>query len=233
MRKNIYVSFLLTIFFSFHCGVDPASPPTHPISDPIVIVVGYDVSASFQQHPPLDFSFFESLVRQAITYDREIIIIVGIIGNPSKAPLLRWHHKPPVSESPSGNLRQRAYEAESTRLAQKKAVENAKEFLDSCEILYNTDTRHVHTDITGFFNKAKRIFNEPTFENARKFLVMYTDGFHDIEGVSRMDCDFSGINKLDLCVVGWSNSQTCINTQLFEFESINGLQYFLLETIKP
>jgi|GEM_PF-4837691 len=199
--------------------------------NPILLVFGFDISKSHVLTSVFDSTQLNLLETILTTSGREIVIASRSIGDTNYSFFSRQRLKPVFPINYDADLH--------TQVKQKKAAEHVKRSnalaLLAFKRFYNEiisrQSTNRYTDLNDFADRALQLIQEPQFASFDKYVILHTDGVHDLGNDSGLDCNFSEIPSLRLCTVGWSSSEKCKAIDSYEFESFDGFIDFIIEQL--
>lgn len=197
--KKIQLSYLM-LFFLFGCEGEKKEIYTTP--EPVVVVLGQDVSKSFVGFNEFNSQDINLICEAAEKSGREIVIAFGTIGNPTDSILVRCviHSKP--LEDQEVTLSQRAKTHTNASKIKKSNLIAITDFIKKVKSLTVRQLEQ-STDINGFLEKSNRLFSEPQFNDYTKILYANTDGSHSVGSDTTLVCNIS--KDVQIYVSGWKN----------------------------
>jgi len=195
---------LLGSLVFYGCPPDPEVEKSPP---PILVVIGADISKTFQDNTPLQGTHIRAICDLILNAGSGGAVVFQTVGDPTK----KDPHRLEIEEIPNNCNKLPATakikckkERVELKTAQKSAIES---FIAQCTQELQ-QPRQMNTDINGFFRKTSTILNGPLAKGHSVFVYMYSDGVHDLNGNKILNCDVAPqIGKI--CVSGWTNPEKC------------------------
>nr|WP_295935095.1 hypothetical protein [uncultured Dyadobacter sp.] len=208
---------------------NPDASPTQEARQQILLVIGDDLSGTFQGHTHLSITLLDSILRMLEEEGSGAKIAYNAIGNPSRQSFLRCNLESRVGIDREAVLSVQAKQAIESDRIKKRNEQAIRSFLTSYKSL-SSSRAHSQTDLNGFFVQASSFFAEPQFGTYRKMLLVNSDGLHDTAGQHRLDCSLPPDVEVYLC--GWSqDAATCSGNQASKFEGVIGFHDYLTQNL--
>lgn len=195
---------------------------------PLLIIIGHDISATFKNYQPFDSVDMARLLNKAATTGRRVHVAFSPIGNPSDASFYRIGLQPAPHKDGKSTLRARIEHKARTEEVYLENMRRVSHFVDAFVKATEKSILQNHTDINGFVYKARLLVQEPQFAHYEKIVMLYTDGYADIDGNRQLSCSFEDIPSVELYLSGWKNKELCTASKVTQFESPRGFVDYLI-----
>ena len=188
-----------------------------PVTRPLLLIIGQDVSDSFNGYDLLRREHIDMICRAAEKADREIVIAFELIGTPNDRSFKRIHLQALPTISDDLSMTETAnITAQRSAIAQRNHL-LVLEFLQQCTGLLKTHRKESATDLNGFLKKANRLYLEPTFHNFHRIVYLHTDGLQDLGKQRTLEWTIGA--PVRVFISGWSNNEATPKGTLFESPS--------------
>jgi hypothetical protein len=181
-------------------------------SKPLLIVLGKDVSQTFEAHQAIDTTTLRLVCETVVQAHRSGTVAFRTIGNPSGAGFVTCQLKGlrPIE----GTLSQRSkLQRENKAIARANSAAIAV-FLAACQPAMNT-TPTAETDLNGFLKLAANKLAQRNFKNYEKFLIINSDGLQDAGGETVLH-QFKMPKDAKIYACGWKNeAETALHFENF------------------
>lgn len=218
--------YLFALMLAIFLSCTNSAPPTPTDTDhSVLFLFGYDRSGTFSKFPPIDTVMLGQMVDHFMTQFPHSTFAFTPIGNSTDLPFLRFQMIQPRVDK-NAVLSQRALQHQRANQASSHNRLVKKELL-SRYLLSLTQPTTKWTDLNQFLQKSAYLLNEPAYQNTKKVLLIYSDGFHDTHRDTTLVCQLEHIPDLELCLIGWKNANTCQVPNTIRFESPEGFLRYL------
>ncbi len=218
--KNYLLVLISIILLLTSCGGEQQMATT--IRQPIVIVLGRDISQSFKGYNQFNPQHINSVCEAAEKSGSDVVIAFGTIGNPTDSSFFRCVIHGVPTPNLNATLTQKAKYNEGIV---KLKASNSQAISDFVAKANSMATRPLesNTDVNGFLEKANRLFSEPQFNGYNKLFYANTDGIHSVGSDTALVCNIP--KDVQIYVSGWKNAHNISSNK--PFESSEGFVSFI------
>lgn len=202
---NVMVWILISAILLGQCE---CPPKTEKKESPHLIIIGEDLSGTFDQFPQTTEDDLRELcdsLAKSKTGGKVYFIGIGNATPKGYAvceikPILKVNKSKPVSDQLKMKRRNK-------KIKEKNAAATEQFVLKAMQIF--SERKQGYTDINGFFEKVSSIISDPNHTNYTKWLYVNSDGKHDTKISKKIDCNLLPGADYYYVSRGWKAREDC------------------------
>jgi len=186
MRLLITTALLIAAgFFACHRDLEPETPARRV--QPIALMIGYDVSQTYDYRTRPDEQFFYSAARLVASTGGNICL--GLVASPDSAGELIQAYFLPMPAEPEKNATyttQIAYRETCDSIRNLNELEIGR-FVQACMARLREKHDHRHSDLNALLSEADTYFSGAEVSDCLHLLYLASDGLQDVRLAHRTD----------------------------------------------
>ena len=208
MRQILTIALLILAGF-FACHRDPEPEAPAPPVQRIALMIGYDVSQTYDFHTRPDEHFFYQAARMVASTGGNICM--GLVASPDSSGELIQAYFLPMPSEPEKNatyttLIRYKETCDSIQQYNEREIER---FVHDCMVRLNEKQDHQHSDLNGLLSQADVYFRGAEVSNCLHLLYLATDGLQDVRLEHRTDTilqpELLTLRDVRVFCIGWKN----------------------------